>query len=196
MLTILLTLLGVFPPSVFIVGDLIRPPLILISAFLSSCLILFSMEIEFVSFAFLMLYVGVTAIIFLFEVLTINVEYIEKTSPGGLKFFIVVCSCTGLFFYEWSFFFYIKEFFFLYLDMYNSFDSIIDFYHSSYLLYCFHSFTFLIAGLTLLIILLLTMDFTIILVFLLVELITLFRFVCLCLKSTIFSFVKKYILKK
>ena len=198
MLTIFLRLLGILPPSIFIV-DLIRPPLFLISAFLSSYLILFSMEIEFVSFVFIMLYVGVTAIIFLFEVVTISVEHIENTSPGGLKVFIVVCSCAGLFFNEWSFFFYIKEFFFLYLDMLdvcNSFDSLNDFYYSSYLVYSFHSFIFSIEGLILLIILLLTMDFVIILVFLLVELIELLKFVCWCLKLIIFSLVKKYIHKK
>ena len=108
MLTIFLSLLGILPPSIFIV-DLIRPPLFLISAFLSSYLILFSMEIEFVSFVFIMLYVGVTAIIFLFEVVTISVEHIENTSPGGLKVFIVVCSCAGFFFMSGHFSFISKN---------------------------------------------------------------------------------------
>jgi NADH-quinone oxidoreductase subunit J len=121
------------------------------------------MKIDFLGFAFIIIYVGAIAILFLFVIMMINIKNVENTSIRSLKFFILVCGCCGFFFNQCSFFFYNEDFLFWDFNIYKFFDSSSNIFLISNLFFLFYNFSFLIAGLVLLVAMvgaiLLTMDF-------------------------------------
>ena len=114
--------------------------LLLILIFLTSSLILFLMKIDFLGFAFIIIYVGAIAILFLFVIMMTNIKNVENISPSGIKFFIVVCSCAGLFFNQWSFFFYSKESLTFYTHVSHVLYFLYAFIHLNMYFFCIFSF--------------------------------------------------------
>lgn len=162
-LTLLLSLLSIFSFSIFIVDNLIHSVFLLILLFLTSSFILFLMQVDFLGFAFIIIYVGAIAVLFLFVIMMINIKNIENTKAKSFKLFILICCCCGIFFNQWSFFFYHSNLLYWDLNISRLFDSFDNIFLISKLLYSFYNFSFLIAGLILLVAMLgailLTMNF-------------------------------------
>jgi len=151
MLTFLLSLLGVISSSIFIVDNLMYSVLLLILTFINSSFILFLIEADFLAFIFIIIYVGAIAILFLFVIMMINIKTSENTSSKAFKLFIILCGCCGLFLNQASFFSQTHNLLLWDSDLYLNFDSLLSFLTLSQLLFSFYYFSFLIAGLILLV---------------------------------------------
>jgi NADH:ubiquinone oxidoreductase subunit 6 (subunit J) len=81
----------------------------------------------------------------------INIKTSENTSSKAFKLFITLCGCCGLFLNQVSFFSQTHNLLLWNSDLYLNFDSLLSFLTLSQLLFSFYYFSFLIAGLILLV---------------------------------------------
>ena len=96
---IFLLILGFFSFLVISSRNPIHSVLALISVFLFSSVLLFCLEVEFLAFSFLIIYVGAIGIFFLFVIMMINLKFWDN-SPDILNYGSIGYFISFLFFIE------------------------------------------------------------------------------------------------
>jgi NADH-quinone oxidoreductase subunit J len=148
---------------VILVENPVQSVLFLILSFLNSSLLLFIIGIEFISFIFVIVYVGAIAVLFLFVIMMLNIGPIETFSKKffiSKRFFFTLIFFISLFYIFNNFLIY----FYLNLDFFYNFNSWIvlvhwndlfflksDIFGLGLLLYNVYFFPFILSGFLLLI---------------------------------------------
>ena len=136
---------------IFLVDNLIYSVVLLISIFLNASVLLFMLKMDFLAFIFIIIYAGAIAILFLFVIMMINIKNLPVNSI--LKKYIIFFGIAFIFLNQIFYFIYSqkREIIFFDLNLYNFFDINHNLINFSQLLYSFNNFSFLIAGLILLV---------------------------------------------
>jgi NADH:ubiquinone oxidoreductase subunit 6 (subunit J) len=93
---ILLLLLSLFSFFVICSKNPVHSALSLISVFLLSAVLLFTLKVEFLALSFIIVYVGAIAILFLFVVMLLNIKLVEITENATR--YVPIGIITGLIF--------------------------------------------------------------------------------------------------
>ena len=141
---------------VIIVTNPLHSVLYLVVSFLSSSIILFLFENEFLALFFLIIYLGAFAILFLFIIMMLNIKYVDLQNsrlyfPAGLLIGLTVLfEVLGSMFKVFAFNTNNKEFEHNnYLNWYDSLDAHIDIYALGQIFYTHYALQILMAGLIL-----------------------------------------------
>ena len=141
---------------VIIVTNPLHSVLYLVVSFLSSSIILFLFENEFLALFFLIIYLGAFAILFLFVIMMLNIKYVDLQNsrlyfPAGLLIGLTVLfEVLGSMFKVFAFNTNNKEFEHnSYLNWYDSLDANIDIYAIGQIFYTHYALQILMAGLIL-----------------------------------------------
>lgn len=135
--------------------------LFLVGCFIFSSFLLFLLECEFLALLFILIYVGAIAVLFLFVIMMIDTKSINlsknvmKYIPVGLVFFIFfLIPVLNLIFDHFNTNFLTNSFYFnKYQNWYDIVDSVSDVEAYGQVLYSYFVLHFLIAGFTLLLVL-------------------------------------------
>jgi len=150
---------------VFLVDNPVHSVLCLILAFLNAAIILLLLEVDFLGIAFMVIYVGAIAILFLFCVMMLNIKRYIFDEKGSY----LISSLLGFIFFLETFIAVFKVFSYFPEDddsefSFFTFDSLDDINTMGQILYNYYVSCFLISGLVLLVAMIgsivLTLNFT------------------------------------